>query len=403
MVEHTSGPKKSWGEGVFNLLPWFDLKTVKNARVMVVGVGALGNEVLKNLALFGVGQLVMVDFDTVEYTNLSRSILFREHDSQTNRPKVTVAAERLREINPEIKTHAIVGNIGTDVGLGLFRDADVIIGCLDSRLARYQVNQLCFRANKPWIDAGIENLEGYVRIFSPEENCYECSLTAEEKHNLRLKTGCPDVARAHVLAGRVATTPVSASVMGAIQVQEALKIIHGGRGDEKRFNTLHGKLFKFDGLHMTTHLFRMKNYDETCVSHDGWDPVLEVPGLGADVSVSEALKLIREGTGYDDVCINLKNNVFVRSLIWEHSEKEMEVLLPSSRVPGFLQRQKLTTDPDEAIMQDYTDIVNQDFPWQHMTLHEIGVPYYDVLQVSVPGGYVYVSLTEDGNSFFPDK
>ena len=72
---------KEWGKEVFDLLSWYKMEVVKNAKVMVVGAGALGNEVLKNLALFGVGNIYIVDFDTIEYTNLTRSVLFREADA----------------------------------------------------------------------------------------------------------------------------------------------------------------------------------------------------------------------------------------------------------------------------------------------------------------------------------
>ena len=72
---------KKWGDGVYDLLSWFDTERVRNARVLVVGAGALGNEVLKNLALFGVGNIYVVDYDTIEYSNLTRSILFREEDA----------------------------------------------------------------------------------------------------------------------------------------------------------------------------------------------------------------------------------------------------------------------------------------------------------------------------------
>ena len=67
----------AWGEEVLSQLSWFKLDRLKQANVMVVGCGALGNEVLKNLVLFGVGHLVIVDFDIVESTNLTRSVLFR--------------------------------------------------------------------------------------------------------------------------------------------------------------------------------------------------------------------------------------------------------------------------------------------------------------------------------------
>ena len=92
----------AWGEEVLSQLSWFKLDRLKQANVLVVGCGALGNEVLKNLVLFGVGHLVIVDFDVVESTNLTRSVLFRREDAETGRPKVLVAADRLREINPSV-------------------------------------------------------------------------------------------------------------------------------------------------------------------------------------------------------------------------------------------------------------------------------------------------------------
>ena len=83
-----------WGEGVFNLLSWFKKDKVKNARVLVAGAGALGNEVVKNLALFGVGHIYIVDFDRIELSNLTRSVLFREDDAYNHDYKAVVAAKR---------------------------------------------------------------------------------------------------------------------------------------------------------------------------------------------------------------------------------------------------------------------------------------------------------------------
>ena len=92
----------TWGTDVFPLLSWFKQERLDRANVMVVGCGALGNEVLKNLALFGVGHVVVVDFDSIEPSNLTRSILFSRADAEARRPKATVAAKRIREINPSI-------------------------------------------------------------------------------------------------------------------------------------------------------------------------------------------------------------------------------------------------------------------------------------------------------------
>ena len=104
-----------------SLLSWMSAERVAAARIMVVGCGALGNEVLKNLALLGVGHLTIVDFDHVEPRNLSRSILFTEQDAMTHRPKVEAAAERIRDISPQTEVETINGDIAYDVGLGLIR------------------------------------------------------------------------------------------------------------------------------------------------------------------------------------------------------------------------------------------------------------------------------------------
>ena len=90
-------------DAIFDQVPQWDQARVRAARVLVVGAGALGNEVLKNLALLNVQQLIIMDFDRVEASNLTRSILFRQADADAGRYKAEVAAERLLEINPDLK------------------------------------------------------------------------------------------------------------------------------------------------------------------------------------------------------------------------------------------------------------------------------------------------------------
>ena len=124
----------------------FEQQRVSAARIMVVGCGALGNEVLKNLVLLGVEHLIVVDFDVVEVGNLSRSVLFSKKDAEQHRLKVDVVAERLQAMNPLLDIQTICGDIAYDVGLGLVRRQDVVIGCVDSRWARYCINRLCMRA-----------------------------------------------------------------------------------------------------------------------------------------------------------------------------------------------------------------------------------------------------------------
>ena len=148
----------------------FRQELVSSANVMVVGCGALGNEVLKNLVLMGVRHLVIVDFDRIETDNLTRSIFFTLDDARDNRKKTEVIAERLKSMNKETEVQSICGDIAYDVGLGLFRKMDVVIGCVDNRWARYCINRLCMRAGKPWVDGAIDRTEGTARVFKPNMN-----------------------------------------------------------------------------------------------------------------------------------------------------------------------------------------------------------------------------------------
>src|SRR5689334_21620646 len=97
------------------LIPWWRQEKLAAAKVLVVGAGALGNEVVKNLALVGVGTTYVIDRDAIETSNLSRSVLFRTSDG--GRPKARVVAERAREINPEVAFHWLRGDVINDLGL----------------------------------------------------------------------------------------------------------------------------------------------------------------------------------------------------------------------------------------------------------------------------------------------
>ena len=108
--------KYEWGDGVFTLLSWFKKDKVKNARVLVAGAGALGNEVVKDLALFGIGHIFVVDFDQIELSNLTRSVLFREEDAYSHAYKAEIVAKRAMEINPQIKVTPIPGHGREHIG-----------------------------------------------------------------------------------------------------------------------------------------------------------------------------------------------------------------------------------------------------------------------------------------------
>ena len=212
----------------FRLISWWDQERLATARALVLGAGALGNEILKNLALLGVGRVFVADRDRVENSNLSRSILFRESDC--GQPKASVAAARAAKIYPKIKVQPFLGNIVYDLGAGVYRWADVILGGLDNREARVAINQAAARAGKVWIDGAIERLDGVARVFDPATGpCYECTMGENDWKMLEARRSCALLSRGEMEQGKVPTTPTTASIIAGIQVQEAVKYLHGAR------------------------------------------------------------------------------------------------------------------------------------------------------------------------------
>jgi molybdopterin/thiamine biosynthesis adenylyltransferase len=204
-------------------------------RAVVVGAGALGNEVLKNLALLGVGGLLIVDRDHVEPSNLTRSIFFcipdieRHFESRT--AKAELAAQRIKETNPDVGVGFFVGEIG-DFGLGRLRRANLIFGCLDNEVARMELSWACNRLNLRLVDAGlglINSSSGMVSLFNGSDGpCYACRKGSERRSQLLQELygredPCWLKERRGEQQGYIATTPLMASLVGALQVETGLR------------------------------------------------------------------------------------------------------------------------------------------------------------------------------------
>lgn len=223
----------------FAQIAWWDQARLAEARVLVIGAGALGNEAIKNLCLLGIGHLVVVDRDRVELSNLNRSVLFRETDE--GRPKAECAVAAARDLYPAVKAQALVANVLSDLGLGWFRWADVVVGALDNREARLFVNGVCARLGRPWIDGGIDVFQGVVRGFRPPDtSCYECTMGEADWRLVNQRRSCGLLAARAWAEGGTPTTPTVASVIGALQAQEVVKLLHG-------LDALLGKGYVFEG------------------------------------------------------------------------------------------------------------------------------------------------------------
>lgn len=161
------------------LIPGWDQRALADATVVLVGAGALGNTVAQSLALAGIGRLVVCDPDTVAVSNLSRCPLFRAAD--VGRPKAEALAEALAALAPDTVVDARPAPLLSGVGLAELRDADLAVGCLDSRAARLRLAARCTLAGVPMLDGGTNDWGGEVGLYRPGGRCWGCGLTPAER------------------------------------------------------------------------------------------------------------------------------------------------------------------------------------------------------------------------------
>jgi molybdopterin/thiamine biosynthesis adenylyltransferase len=270
----------------FQRIAWWKQDRLRAAKVLVVGAGALGNEVLKNLALLGVGSVLIADYDHVEASNLSRSVLFRPRDQ--GRPKAQVAAAAVQDIYPDIAVSWFHGDVIYDLGLGAFHWADLVIGGLDSREARLWINRYCWKTKTPWIDGATEVLQGVARVFVPPGACYECTLSEADWDGLKERRGCDGMRAAGVAVHRIPTTPITASIVAGLQCQEAVKLLQG-------LDIATGSGIVFNGLLNEAYVVRYQ-LDEECNSHEHFDDIVSLDA-GAETTLGALLERAKADLG----------------------------------------------------------------------------------------------------------
>ena len=185
---------------------------LKAARVLVVGCGGLGCPVLQYLAAAGVGTLGLLDFDTVDESNLHRQVLYGPAD--VGRPKAVVAAEKLRAQNPFITLQVHQELLSAANALALFAGYDLVLDCSDNFATRYLVSDACVVLGKPLVFGAIFKFEGQVTVFNHQGGpTYRCL------HPVPPAPGeAPNCAQIGVLG-------VLPGLLGTLQAAEALKIV----------------------------------------------------------------------------------------------------------------------------------------------------------------------------------
>src|SRR5213078_1717642 len=188
---------------------------LKAAKVLCIGAGGLGSPLALYLGAAGIGTLGIVDFDVVDYTNLQRQIIHSTAD--VGRPKLQSAAEKLKAMNPFLNIRTFDTRLSSANALELFREFDIIADGTDNFPTRYLVNDACVLTGKPNVYGSIFRFEGQASVFwAARGACYRCLYPEPPPPGL-----VPSCAEGGVLG-------VLPGIVGAIQANEAIKLIIGG-------------------------------------------------------------------------------------------------------------------------------------------------------------------------------
>ena len=305
------------------LISWWDQEKIAGCRLLVIGAGALGNEILKNAALLGFTQVVVVDMDRIEESNLSRAVLYRSED--VGKFKADAAASAYLSLAPHAKVHPVVANVVHGCGLGLFEWSDVIVAGLDNREARLWINRSAWKVNRLWIDGAIEGINGVVRVFLPGvAPCYECTLGEVDWALLQKRMSCNLLTLEPTVEGKVPTTPTISSIIAGVQVQEAVKLIHG-------LPTLASKGYVFEGMNHTSYVVEYTE-NENCMSHYTLPQIVHLEQSSDELTLSELRERARQDLGSSEVVIEFSRDV-VQKFVCPVCNVEEEMYQPVGSIP----------------------------------------------------------------------
>ena len=370
------------------LIAWWDQERLAASKVLVIGAGALGNEIVKNLALLGVGNVLIADRDRIEHSNLSRSILYRERD--VGQPKSIVAANAAREIFPQMNVHAFDGDVVNALGAGAFRWADVVIGGLDNREARLHINRVCWRLGKPWVDGAIEQIQGVARVFAPDvaqtAPCYECTMGKRDWQLLDQRRSCNMLTRAQMEGGRTPTTPTISSIIAGIQCQEAIKLLHG-------LDSIAGRGVTFVGA--TTEMFSVEYQRRSdCLSHEMFSSVRALSVRSSELTARELLDEARAAAG-TGATLELGRDIVERFDCPRCGTSE-DVFAPL----GTLRAGSAICSCDRETIRAPILFHRLDGTERFLerTCDSIGIPMFDVVGARGPAGFIGLELAGDASA-----
>lgn len=200
---------------------------LRQASVLIVGLGGLGAPAALYLAAAGVGRLLLADDDTLHISNLQRQILYRS--DETGERKAQLAKQHLQALNPSVRLDIDTRRMDEAALDQALREVDLVLDCSDNMATRHAINAACVRHNRPLISASAVGFSGQLLVLAPPwpQGCYRCLWPDESEPQRNCRT-------AGVLGPVV-------GVMGTLQALEAIKLLSG------QGSMLTGKLRLFDG------------------------------------------------------------------------------------------------------------------------------------------------------------
>ncbi len=222
---------------------------IAGAKVCLIGAGALGNEVAKNLLQLGVCQLTVVDFDTVVKANLNRCLFFTQSDAENKVLKAEALARAAKKLNLSAIVTPVIKNVET-LDDKFFSDFDAVFGCLDNLGARLHVNANCY-GKVALIDGGTRGFLGKLQVVQAPAACLECGVSKQDYGLLWKKYSCVGE-MLDILDPKMPALPTTTSIIAGMQVNEFIKLIL------KTGTTLAGKYAFYNGLSGQTNVFTIE-------------------------------------------------------------------------------------------------------------------------------------------------
>lgn len=384
-------------------------RMIPNLKILFVGVGAVGNEGAKDLVLQGLRYITLVDFDFVEDSNLSRTVLFRKED--IGKSKALAAAARLLEMaladNPHIV--GLHGNIMTDFGKGLFLDHDIVISCVDTLECRAFISDWCVRTNTPFFELGAEGFNVNIAFYAPADGYQQVSdgkvidklpssdgLFPKPLHPLTVclreeigqgdfdgqRNSCFGFKVKDETLAKIPTIQSSSALAASLLSVELIKYLSG-------MDTIRNKVLYYYGLRHET-LCCSYTPSKDCTIHQEHIPICTLEVMSED-TMGDILSKIRRRWGGEP---HMQVPPFVSSGHCAGCGKEIQVNKRASdiydeerwcdecraRYEDFAQHQDYACQWDRT-PAEFTMFTEQRF--LQMRPQDIGVPQDDIMKVSI--------------------